>query len=355
MKDSVGMDVYGMSLQNELWFSQPFSSCVYTHAEYADLLATAGPKFSSQLPNTKLFGPECMGDYDRYDGVKNYFGAITGNTGAKNAIGALAVHSYLDGVAADYGSADGWTKMYNDAKAAGVPLWMTETSGYGNDWSSAFKLAKSIFIFLKHGKGSAWVWWALCGPQEGSKYCLFNTTDPSDKAYASKHYYRFIRPGAKMVACNSSDNQILSAAFEHKENACVSIVLINQSSGSKTVSIKGSGLPSSYTMFTTTSSMKCKEQGDKQPGSITLPGTSITTLVSGKYIDESTSTKETAPAPARLMPRPVVGTRRLFTLDGRSMGSVDRRRKTAAHGTYYSVGYDKSGRRVLERRVLRVE
>src|SRR6185436_12707980 len=103
--------------------------------------------------------------------------------------------------------------------------WMTETSGYvdaweggknskGEDAPGAFDLAQAIYAALCYGKVSAWVWWQ--GSESGgmSEFSLMQGTRVGKRYHASKHFYRFLRPGARLVRASSDDPKLLVLAAE---------------------------------------------------------------------------------------------------------------------------------------------
>lgn len=320
--DSTGIDLYALSLQNELAFSQPFASCTYTYDQYKNLLKVAGPRFSSQAPNTMLFGPECMGTYSRGDGVYNYVSPIKNDPAASAALDVVAVHSYKDGVAPDYGSADGWSDIFNLADSFDKPVWMTETSGYESTFSGALSLAKSIYLALKFGRISAWVWWST-QDADGSPNSLINEDhQPQTQYYAHKHYARFIRPGAKMIRCNSSDNEVLATAFKHDVNDCITLVIINNSSSAKSVALSGSNLPSVFKKFVSNQFDRCAYKGETDESSITLSPNSILTLVNGRYRDNPGAVKTARPnqKPLHIVHEPDCRSR-IFSVNGKQIAN----------------------------------
>ena len=165
-----GIDLYALSLQNELMFSQPFNSCTYTFTWYNDLLINVVPKIKATYPHVKIFGAEHMLDMEGAD--KNwqhfYHNNVKANPQASANLDVLAVHGYTDGVAPSSGSglAERWT---NHREQFATPMnkktWMTETSGYEDSWlgnatsPGALSVAQDIHSGLYYGNISAWVWW----------------------------------------------------------------------------------------------------------------------------------------------------------------------------------------------------
>jgi len=286
LKNDCGIDLYAFSLQNEPAFNETYQSCKYTPQQYNDLLKVAGPIFRSKCPNVKLFGPEDMGSAATTGSWTN---VIFNDPVSVNYLDVLAVHGYTDGVNASTGDAPGWTAMYNIAASKKKQLWMTETSGYSDSWTAspgAFDLGKAIYLALKYGKVSAWVWWQLGGA--GSEYELMGNNDgsPTKRYYVSKNYYRYIRPGAVQIESSSPDNSVYVVAFKHSGNSSysavkpqVTVVLLNTSTSSKTVKLTGRNIPSTMQAYRTSATENCVSVGSVNTSGISLLGQTITTLV----------------------------------------------------------------------------
>jgi hypothetical protein len=211
---------------------------------------------------------------------------------------------------------------------------MTETSGYQATWGSAFTLARSMYLAFKYGKIAAWVYWTVTSTDD---YALFETIDPTVKAHVHKNYARYIRPGAVQVKSTCDDGQVLVLAFSHKQNNCVTIVLINQASASRTVNISGAGLPGMFDVFRSSASENCAHKGTTSPGSVSLPSNSVTTLVAGTYMDNAVAV---APRAAVSLPSVARGRSlgdRIFTLGGRRLlngSSMSRSTRSVVPGVY---------------------
>jgi glucosylceramidase len=101
------------------------------------------------------------------------------------------------------------------------------------------------------------------------------------KYYTSSHFYRFLRPGAVQVSSSSNDAEVRVVAFRHPANNCISIVLHNSGTSSKTVNVSGAGV-SSFEMHTSTSASK-RVRTDVGASNIAIPASSVVTLVNGTY------------------------------------------------------------------------
>lgn len=290
-----GVDLYAISLQNEPMFREPYNSCMYTSGWYNDLLKGVVPGIKSSFPDVKIFGSENMlemeGKEENYKWFYHY--GIKSDVEASANIDILAVHGYSDGVAATSGSelAKMWT---NHREQFSAPLnkeaWMTETSGYKDTWEKsgdkpgAFNLAMDILSGLYYGNMNAWVWWQ--GSQETmDEYSLMSGTRTGKKYAVSKHFYRYIRPGAVRVKSQSDDPEVFVTAFEHTAKGTFTLVIINSGNSGKSVTLSSEGIPVTYKMYRTNSESEActyiKEVSTGTEGSFELPAKSIITLQAG--------------------------------------------------------------------------
>jgi O-glycosyl hydrolase len=294
MYKNAGVNVYAISPQNEPAFAQTFNSNTYTTGWYNDMLKAVIPQVKAQHPGVRVYGSEHMLDNEGADNNYPYFyhNKLKSDPAAMSQVDILAVHGYLDGVAASSGSvlADYWTNHKEQfTQPANKKAWMTETSGYVDAWEGennkpgAFGLANDMHTALYYGDLSAWVYWQGSGLGGINEYNLMSDLVVGKKYYASKNFYRFIRPGAVRLATTSPDPAVVLTAYEHVANGTHTIVLINNATTAKTINLAmtGSGLPASFEMFVTSASRNCESLGTVAAGSITLPARSVVTLQAG--------------------------------------------------------------------------
>jgi O-glycosyl hydrolase len=292
MYKNAGVNVYAISPQNEPMFAQTFNSNTYTTQWYADMINAVMPQVKAQHPTVKVFGSENMLDMEGASNNFPYFyhSKLKADPTAMNHIDMLAVHGYLDGVSASSGSrlAGYWTNHKQEfAAPAGKKSWMTETSGYVDAWEGAggkpgaLSLAIDMQTGLYYGDLSAWVFWQGSGLGGINEYNLMSDLLVGKKYYASKHFYRFIRPGAVRLATSSPDSTVSLTAYEHVANGTHTVVLINTATTSKTVNLAGTGLPATFEMFVTSATKNCESAGNVSGNAITLPARSVVTLQAG--------------------------------------------------------------------------
>ncbi|MGB8299015.1 MAG: glycoside hydrolase family 30 beta sandwich domain-containing protein, partial [Polyangia bacterium] len=318
MYKDIGVDVYGLSMQNEPMLWEAYNSCFYGQAQYAQHLSEAGPMVKNSFPNVKFFGPENMlgmecdvGSNSTDFDPDSYTAAIMSNAGALSAIDKFAVHGYVDGFTPmTTSNLVAYATSYLTATAStNKSLWVTETSGYNHTWtggpctsnatltcSGAFDLAQAIYAGLYYGHMTAWFYSQGSG---GTKPADLNENDlmagpdnPGKNYYVSKQYYRYIRPGAQMVDAKSSDPNVLAVAFDNTQMGAFTIVAINTGTAATPLTLAGNNLPSSYKAIRTSASENAVDLGTVTAGSITLPPSSITTLVSGNYLESQVPTTD---------------------------------------------------------------
>jgi O-glycosyl hydrolase len=275
-----GIDLYAISLQNEPNFVEPYNSCVYTRGEYSSMLKVAGPIIKEAFPNVNIFGAEHMLWALEWPKI-SYEGGIIEDKEALKYIDIWACHGYgNDGKTPEPDSKEAhqWAAGHKNLANTNKPLWMTETSGYQENWKDAIQLGQSIYAALKYGKISAWVWWQISERGLG-RYVLMDLGKPGKRYYVSKNYYRYIRPGAVMIEVNADDDGILVTAFVHEQKETMTLVVINTDQDSRDVKLSGSGLPEKFTLYRTSESENCADVGaGLSTDSISLPGRTVTTL-----------------------------------------------------------------------------
>ena len=296
----VGVDLYALSLQNELMFVEPYNSCTYTFSWYNDLLIDVVPKIKATYPNVKIFGAENMLDLEGASANWPYFyhTNLKANATAAATVDILAIHGYSDGISPSSGSGlvERWTNHREQfSTPMNKPSWMTETSGYIEAWENsaskpgALSLALDIHTGLAYGNMSAWVWWQ---GSEGSgtasqisEYGLMKGESAGKKYAVSKQFYRYIRPGAVRIKAATDNTDIYVTAYEHAGKGTNTLLLINAGATSKLISLTGTDLPASFKMYRTNEGNEnCVLIGEVNSGvgsTFELPAKTIVTLQAG--------------------------------------------------------------------------
>jgi len=284
IKQQTGIDIYAINVQNEPRFSEPYESCVYNGAAFRDLVKVVGDRFKYEGLTTGIFAPEDIG---YLDGVHGMVQPLLDDPVSRNYANIIAVHGYaLDGLTANSPDAQTWQTMYSWGAQYGKPLWMTETSGYSNDWKGAMDLSKAIYTAIKQGNISAWLYWTI-STQTLDSYSLMNAAGAKSKRYyTSKNFYRWIRPGSVRFSLETMPtdvSNIYPLAFYNSALNSTSILLINDDTFDRAVRLSGSGLPTSFEIYVTSSdpNNNCLDKGVFNIiDNIVIPAGSVVTLVS---------------------------------------------------------------------------
>ena len=218
-KREIGVDLYGLSVQNEPRFSQSYQSCVYDGESLRDLIKAVGSRFKREGITTKLFLPEDVG---WLDGVKSMTLPTLNDPEARQYVGMVATHGYaLDGIAPASTDAATWQTMAGWGQPYNLPLWMTETSGYKNTHEGAMSLAKAMYTALRFGNASAWVFWSLSSGNLDEYSLMSSKGDKSKRYYVSKQFYRYVRPGAIRTDATTVDPRSAAISLRQRRSAYV--------------------------------------------------------------------------------------------------------------------------------------
>lgn len=275
----VGVELYGLSIQNEPRFSQSYQSCVYDGDALRDVLKVVGRRFRKEGLPTKLFVPEDVG---WLDGVRNMTLPILNDPEARQYVGMVATHGYaLDGVQPASTDATTWQAMFGWGEPYNLPLWMTETSGFKDNHEGAMALAKAMYTALRFGNVAAWVFWSLSEGQ-ASEYSLMGADGTKTKRYyVSKQYYRYIRPGAVRVEAKTPDADLLPLAFI--SGGLPTLVITNLGTTAKAIRVKGDRASTQYKLYRTSPTENCVQAGAvKADDSISIPAQGVVTLVGAR-------------------------------------------------------------------------
>ncbi|MBD3240692.1 MAG: hypothetical protein GF331_08925 [Chitinivibrionales bacterium] len=325
-RDDAGIELYAFSPANEPRFAQSFNSCVWEPEQYRDMIALLGPEFQRRGLTTKIVGAEDMAAR-----CGEYAGRINVHAPAKPHLHIFAVHGYSNGVD-PYLPNTASRRMAQIGTSMGIPVWMTETSGYHETWEDALKLGMTMAAAIKWGRVAGWVWWQLGGGTTLNEYDLMTKDTRGIRYYVSKNFYRYIRPGAVLVESASDDDAVLDIAFNDKQRRRFVMVLVNTGASSKTVAVSGGDVPSQLHGYRSSSGERCGDIGTVSSGAVSLPAGSITTLVADNYAPVGVADSHARAAEA-VSVRLRGAQRRLFSIDGRVVATHGDARPHAA-GVY---------------------
>ncbi|MFO7956190.1 MAG: glycoside hydrolase family 30 beta sandwich domain-containing protein [Candidatus Brocadiia bacterium] len=235
-----GFPFYGISIQNELYFREPYNSCVYTPEEFRDAVKAVGDRFEELGLETRVMGPEDMTKFP--DRVMGYVDAVMEDSRAAPHLDIVCSHGYADGIVSA-GSAEENSALWDRVKEYDRQLWMTETSGEEPSWprGALNRLGGKLHNALVYGNISGWSYWQITDVASARVYALMNMAAPTKKYFVSKHFFRFIRPGAVRVEASPDGAPVSVSAFVHEEDGTLTVVLLNRRGESTLVGLEFTG------------------------------------------------------------------------------------------------------------------
>ncbi|HEX4384957.1 MAG TPA: hypothetical protein VH083_18490, partial [Myxococcales bacterium] len=234
-----------------------------------------------------------------------------GRSAAASALAGFAIHGYApDGISsagADPAQWGAWANGWKSSPAAGIPAnvsgftsygkpsWMTETSGEKPEWlassqtggfpdQGAFSLALKLHQALTTGQENAWLYWQITDGNPSDDAHTQSLTDATllaqgPKYVAVKHFFRYIRPGARRISATASGG-VLASAYWLDPAQSLTVVLINENATAVNVPV---ALPAlgieSFFVFTSSSGALWQPSTKSASGlTIALPAYGVATL-----------------------------------------------------------------------------
>ena len=223
MKNSYGVNLYALSVQNEPDMSVSYDSCVWSAQQIHDFVPYLyNALVSNGVSSTKILLPE----YSTW----NFSIASTtmNDTNTAAMVGIMACHAYGGTIAAP--------------NTYGKELWETETadlSGADNSINNGLSWAKKIHDFMTVAEANAWHYWWLRAMynsgtgNDGSGLCGTNQV-PTIRAYVLGQFSRFVRPGYYRIGVTNSGSLYVSAYKDLSSTNAFAVVAINDTGSSVT-------------------------------------------------------------------------------------------------------------------------
>jgi glucosylceramidase len=231
----VGLNIWGLTVQNEPAAVQTWESCVYTAEDERDFVKTfLGPTLEKAgMSNVKLM----IWDHNRglmYQRAK----VVLEDPEASKYVWGTGFHWYT-------GDHFDNVRLVNEA-FPDKKLVFTEGCAYPFEYDSLrnYKFGevygKSVLMDIQNG-ACAWTDWNILldetgGPNHVGNFCLapvIGNTKTGEVIYMDSYYYlghfsKFFRPGSKRVTCSSNNDDLLSTAVINPDGR-VAVVILNLS------------------------------------------------------------------------------------------------------------------------------
>lgn len=242
-----GIPMWGLTVQNEALAVQVWESCIFTAEEEKNFVRDyLGPTLKkNELSKLKLM----IWDHNR--GIMYQRAQVAYNDHeASKYIWGMGFHWYV-------GDHYDNVRIVHDA-FPDKGLLYTE-AGIGGSWNDAFRLSKNIIMDINNW-AQGYVYWNMLlnengGPRHaggefrGSNVVTFNTKTNeliySPTYYMFGHFSRFVKSGAKRIACTSSSDNFIATAVKNLDGK-IAVIILNVSNTDRNYQVWVNGKVAKY-------------------------------------------------------------------------------------------------------------
>jgi glucuronoarabinoxylan endo-1,4-beta-xylanase len=273
LKNSYGINLYALSIQNEPDYTATWQSCIWTGQQFHDFLRNnLLPTFSKNGVTAKIIMPEESGwKFDLATATLNDSVTAAG-------VSIIAGHNYDGASAAPYAL----------GQNQGKHLWETEVSSFeafDASMTNGLKWAKKINDWMTIANANAWHYWWLIDGNGDNEALLGPSGQTTKRLYVMGNYSKFVRPGYYRIGTSASPVSGVSvSAYKDPNTGKFAIVAINQNASAVTLDFALSGFTANTLVpWVTSASLNLVQQPSITVGGsafvATLPAASVTTLV----------------------------------------------------------------------------
>jgi len=311
-----GIDMMGISIQNEPNFTPSYGGCAYNGAQLNAYAKVLGATFDRDGVSAKIV----LADVNEPDGFVSMVTPALNDAVAVKYIGACAFHVYSGSwpIASDFAL----------CHSKGKEVWETETSvgpwsgqgDQGGGWAVGW--AKQVHACLTIADATSWhmFWFAAGG--NGSLLDIANGAPaPAPRFWYMGHYSKFVRPGWVRIGTTPTQvtkngGTVYISAFKHPTNGKFAIVALNEgiTKPGPTVSFQINGLasiPSTVTPYLSTADLSPNLAMAKQADVPVTNGTFSVTL----YNVGIATVTGNGPAVSVASPAPAAGLERSMRIE----------------------------------------
>ncbi|MFG6486879.1 glycoside hydrolase family 30 beta sandwich domain-containing protein [Roseateles sp. BYS78W] len=274
-----GVNLAAISPQNEPdWDPTNYESCLWNADELKAWLGTYGAAAVAGT-STRLIAPESL------NFSPTTTEALLADDKAAQNIAIIGGHLY-----------GGVPQFSAEAARQGKAVWMTEhfldsvnKSSTGTAWTTsiddALAIAREIHDGMTLGQYNAYVhWWLVNSDDNKPTGLVDNANKPNHFGLGLKHFAYFVRPGFTRVDATAQPLDGVSLSAYGGTGGQAVIVLINDGSVDRTLSVAVAGRsPAAWTPYRTSATESFAKLTNLAASagsfSVTLPAKSITTVV----------------------------------------------------------------------------
>jgi len=235
--ESMGMPIWGLSVQNEPMARQRWESCIYTAEDERDFVKNyLGPTLEKNgMTDKKLI---CW-DHNR-DLIYQRATTLLSDQEAAKYIWGIGFHWYetWTGSAQQFENLKRVNEAFPDKNLIFTEGCVEKFSlNRANDWALGERYGNSMVNDFNCGT-VAWTDWNVLldengGPNHVGNFCfapIHADTKTGKLIYTNSYYYighfsKFIKPGAKRISCSSNRDKLQATAFINPDGKMVVVVL----------------------------------------------------------------------------------------------------------------------------------
>ena len=284
MKNQYGINIYGVSIQNEPNYATTYESCLWTAQQFHDFI----PYLATALTNHGVGTTQILLAETSYWNFDLTTSAMN-DAATAGHVDILAAHNYGSTAA--------------PVNNQGKPLWETEDSTFDpfdGSITNAMYWAGQIHAFLTVAQVNAWHFWWLIPAGSDNEGLTDVSGNPTKRMYVLGNYSRFVRPGYYRIGVANNAYTSVSA-YKDANSGSFAIVAINSgfSPVTQTFNLANFDAGSVTPWLTSGSASLAKQPVIKVTNSVftyPLPPLSVVTFVGQAFV---------APFNISVMPGPV--------------------------------------------------
>ena len=206
MKNTYGIDLYAISIQNEPDATVTYVSCYWSGQQIHDFVPYLYDALvASNVGVTKIMLPESQ----HWSSNPALYTPAMSDPSVAADVGILANHNY-DGPNFQTGATTTPAALNSYGKA----LWETEVSTgdtYDGGIANAVYWAKRIHLFMTAAQANAWHFWWLVSGNADNEGLTDRFGNPAKRMYALGQFSRFVRPDYYRIGAANNGKALISA------------------------------------------------------------------------------------------------------------------------------------------------
>ncbi len=221
MKNTYGVNLYAVSIQNEPEVTASYESCVWTPQQIHDFATNLySALMASNVASTKII----LAEDENWQ--TNYYLTAMNDPAVATNVGIIACHNY------DGSPPGGFPAALPQCANTNAAIWETEVStfdAFDGSIANALYWASRIHLFMTAAQANAWHYWWLVPANPDNEGLTDTSGNPAKRMFVLGNYSRFVRPGYCRIGVSNNAFTSISA-YKDTNSGSFAIVAINSAS-----------------------------------------------------------------------------------------------------------------------------